>query len=75
MAKTYLVCTTALVSYDNIVEVNEEEMEEYRKDIPNYTDKEIIEEMFYDGNCIVKDCIPRDYRDETVCGLYEYENN
>ena len=75
MAKTYLVCTTALVTYDNLVKIDEEEMEEYRKDFPDYTDEEIIKEMFYDGNCEVIDCSPQDWRDETICGLHEYENN
>lgn len=66
MAKTFVVKTVAWTDYDNMVEVSEEELEEYRKDYPLLTDEEIVGIMYMDGNVIRLDSVPTDWRAENV---------
>ena len=66
MAKTFCVRTHAMTYYDNLIQVDEEEMQEYRNEYPDLTEEEIIAEMFADGNCEVIDATPTDWRDEMV---------
>ena len=66
MAKTFVVKTVAWTDYDNMVEVSEEELEEYRKDYPLLTDEEIVGIMYMDGNVITLDSVPTDWRAENV---------
>ena len=71
MAKTFYVQTCALTYYDNLIRVDEKEMQAYKDERPDLTEKEIITEMFADGNCENLDCMATDYQDETVVDVRE----
>lgn len=79
MAKTFCVRTHAMTYYDNLIQVDEEEMAEYQAERPDLTEEEIVTEMFADGNCEVIDVVSTDWRDEMVyevqkCNTEENEN-
>lgn len=74
MAKTFYVQTHAMTYYDNLIQVDEEEMQEYQNERPDLTEKEIVAEMFADGNCVMLDATPTDWRDEIVDKVQECDD-
>lgn len=73
MKKTFVVKTTCLTDYDNLIEIDEEELEKYRQEFPELTDDDIVSMAFTDGNVIMLDCCPTDYRDEMIYAVIEIE--
>ena len=66
MAKTFYVRTHAITYYDNLIQVDEEDMKEYQDECPDLTEQEIVEEMFADGTCEVIDSTPTDWCNEVI---------
>lgn len=73
MAKTFYVRTHATVYYDNLIRVDEEEMKRYKDERPDLTEKEIIAEMYADGNYKLIDATIADVYDEVVAKCKEGE--
>ena len=76
MERSFIVKTVATVTYENWVEITDEEIGEYRANNPEYaesTDEEIVQTMYNDGEIEVDDCNPIDWQDEQVIGVSEYE--
>lgn len=74
MSRTFVVKTKAVVIYENWVEVDEEEIDEYRTLEPEYedmTDESIVELMFGTGDIIADDTQPIDWLDEQVISARE----
>lgn len=75
MAKTFYVRSHCTTYYDNLIQVDEEEMKEYQNQRPDLTEEEIIAEMFADGSyCEVNDVIPTDWCNEVVDAVQKCNN-
>lgn len=74
MAKTFYVGTHAMTYYDNLIQIDEEDMAEYQAERPDLTEEEIVTEMFMDGTYKMLDAIPTDYYDEVVDEVKRYDD-
>ena len=76
MEHSFIIKTVATVTYENWVEVSDEQIGEYRANNPEYaesTDEEIVQAMFYGNDVEVDDVVPVDWRNEKVISVDEYK--
>ena len=76
MKHTFNVKTTAIVEYANLVEVSDEQIDEYRANNPEYaesTNEEIVQIMFYNSEVEMIDSYPMNWRDEQIISTKKYK--